>query len=577
MASIKASNLSYEYPSGVRALDRLSFEVEKGAFVVVMGPNGAGKSTLCLTMNGIIPHNIGGAFYGALSIDGRDTVDHEVHKLAQYVGLIIQNPEAQTFCPTVEDELAFGPENLIVPVEEIRSRIYQVAREVRIDDLLDRGPTDLSGGQIQRVATAAVLTMEPDLMVFDEATSALDPRGTIDLIDLAGRLNTERGMTVLMMEHKSEQIAELADQILILDEGKIVEWGSPKEVFSQVAKLNELNVSPPQVTRLMHILGYPPAELPITIDDAEKMIRNELADNTDEINCGNPDQGKKDVEDVEDVSEEIVIDVRDVTFDYEGEVNALEDITFQIQKGEFLGIIGENGAGKTTLVKQLVGLLKPTNGRVTVFGEDTGDANTSKMVGKVGLVLQNPDHQLFKTSVYEEVEVGPMRLGLKGAELEERITEALDLTGISDLADKHPLSLSWGDRQRVALASILAMRPEILIFDEPTTGQDLAGRTMFMELAKDLNQHDYTIIVITHDLELITRYAERCIVMGGGKILKDAPTKEVFQNTEVLRKTFLEPPQIINLAHRLADLGIPSDILTIEDMAEVLRCRGVGR
>ncbi|MBA2306498.1 MAG: ATP-binding cassette domain-containing protein [Acidobacteria bacterium] len=575
--AVDIRQLSYEYPSGVRALNRVDLAVEKGQCVAIMGPNGAGKSTLCLTLNGVIPHSVGGAFYGAVHIAGLDTMTHQVHDLARRVGLVMQNPEAQLLCPSVEDELAFGPENLCVPVSEIRDRIHAIAAAVRIADLLDRGPADLSGGQIQRVITAAMLTMDPEIMVFDEATSALDPRGALALFELARELNRTRAMTVLMTEHKSEPVAEFADRVVILNNGEVIDVGTPRQVFSQVERLTALGIAPPQVTRLMHALGFSAEALPVTLDAAEAMIRPKLAAAPAAPSEEDPPRGDgHDTSATRGALAAPVIEARDVSFRYAGKIDALRGVTLTIRQGEFVGLIGENGAGKTTLVKHFVGLLKPTDGTLTVLGRPAGTLTTSSLAGRIGLVLQNPDHQLFKTSVADEVKVGPARLRLKGDALETRAREAMQAVGIFQMADRHPLSLSWGDRQRVALASILAMQPEVVIFDEPTTGQDLAGRTIFMDLAYALNARGYTIIVITHDMELITRYARRCVVMKRGRVVMDDTTKEVFRHVDLLGDTFIEVPQIVQLAHRLSDCGVPPNTLTVEEMTGVLKRMGVG-
>ncbi len=580
--AIEIQRLSYEYPNGVRALHQIELSVGRGQFVVVMGPNGAGKSTLCLTLNGIIPQSTGGRFYGAVRIAGMDTMKHQVYEIAQHVGLVMQNPEAQLLCSSVEDELAFGPENLCIPVDEIRQRIHRTASAVRVEHVLERGPASLSGGQMQRVVTAAMLTMQPHIMVFDEATSALDPRGASALFELARELNTTNRMTVLMTEHKSEQIAEFADLVVILNEGEIVDIGPPRRVFSQVERLKQLHVAPPQVTRLMHGLGFPAHELPVTLEETVAMIRPRLQANgvdPGDLDAIAPTRAREDgaphTNSGAAAHREAVVEASDLSFRYPGGVEALCGLTFTIRKGDFAGIIGENGAGKTTLVKHFVGLLKPSAGTLTVLGTSSDTLTTSKLAGRIGLVLQNPDHQLFKPSVIDEVKVGPVRLGVTGEPLDRRVREALAIVDMVDAAEKHPLSLSWGDRQRVALAAILAMQPEILIFDEPSTGQDLEGRTIFMELAKGLNQRGYTIVVVTHDMELITRYARRCLVMGRGRLLLDDTTEQVFRHPEILHDTFIEVPQIVQLAHRLSDLGVPPCVLTVEEMTHVLRTRGV--
>jgi len=588
VAGITFKNLRYIYDRGTEALKRISFQVKDGEFVVVMGPNGAGKTTLLLTTNGIIPHSIGGLMYGRVYIDSMDTSKHKIYELATKVGIVLQNPETQLFMPSVESELAFGPENLAVPREEIAERIKWALKITRLEGMENRSPHNLSGGQKQVVAIASVLTMRPEILVLDEPTSQLDPYGTNMVFSTVRELNKKYGITILMAEHKSEHIAEFADRIIILDKGKIVYEGTPHDAFSKYELFRELKIKLPQVSEVAHLLKQkgimdPNEPTFITLDEAEKWFRENVnkkyeVDAT-ELEKRQDKAKKKEYGDV-------VIDVRNLHFVYPGGVEALRGIDLKIREGEFVAIIGQNGAGKSTLVKTMTGVLKPYpkpkkikpdtsygEGEVIVMGMNTLDVTVGEMSRYIGLVLQNPDHQLFSTTVYDEIAFGPKNHGLKKEEIDERVKYACELIGIPDeFLDKHPLSLSWGDRQKVAIAAILSMKPKILILDEPTTGEDYLGRHQVVSMAKKLNEEiNETIIMISHDIDLVAEYADRTIVMGLGKILLDDVTSEVFTHMDVLNQTYLNPPQISMLAQRLSDIGFPPTILTIKDFMSVIK------
>lgn len=588
MAGITFKKLRYIYDRGTEALKRISFQVKDGEFVVIMGPNGAGKTTLLLTTNGIIPHSIGGLMYGRVYVDTMDTSKHKIYELATKVGIVLQNPETQLFMPSVESELAFGPENLAVPREEIAERIKWALKITRLEGMEGRSPHNLSGGQKQVVAIASVLTMRPDILVLDEPTSQLDPYGTNMVFSTVRELNKKYGITILMAEHKSEHIAEFADRIIILDKGQLVYEGEPHDVFSKYDMFKKLQIKLPQVSEVAHLLKQkgimdPEEKTFITLDEAEKWFKENI-NKKYEIDTTELEKKQDKVKQKE--YGEVVIDVKNLHFTYPGGVEALRGIDLKIRKGEFVAIIGQNGAGKSTLVKTMTGVLKPYpkpkkikpetsygEGEVIVMGMNTLDVTVGQMSRYIGLVLQNPDHQLFSTSVYGEIAFGPKNHGLTKEEIDERVKYACELIGIPDeFLDKHPLSLSWGDRQKVAIAAILSMKPKILILDEPTTGEDYLGRHQVVSMAKKLNEEiNETIIMISHDIDLVAEYSERTIVMGLGKILLDDVTSEVFSHIDILNKTYLNPPQINMLAQRLSDIGFPSTILTINDFMSVIK------
>ena len=565
---VSVSNLSFQYEGGAEALKGISFDVKRGELFVVMGPNGAGKTTLCFILSGIIPNMYGGVRKGRVNVLGFDPWDQPIYETAKKVGVLLQDPESQLIMPSVFAELAFGPANLGVPKEEILKRIREALRIVGLEGFEDRHPRELSGGQKQRAALGAVLTMMPELLVLDEPTSQLDPLGTTEVLSAIRRLK-DLGITIIMTSHKTEEIAYLADKVLILNDGKIVAYGSPREVLSNVELLENVGVKPPAVSTYFYELrkkGINTFDVPILLEDAVNLARSMIYDGILKANAIKFDETTHS-------KGEPIIEVKDVTFVYPGEppVTAIKNINLTIYEGEFVGIIGQNGSGKTTLVKNIVGLLKPTKGKILFKGEDVTKYTVAELSKKIGLILQNPDYQLFTLSCEEEIRFGLKNIGVPEEEMEKRIDEALKFVGLEHLRDRYPFALSFGDRRKLAVAAIVAMNPEVIIMDEPTTAQDYRGRYMLADLAKRMHEkYGRTIIMITHDMDLVAKYAERLIVMWNGEILADGPTRKVFQMYDALEKAFLKPPQITQFAHHLRDEGVTPEVLTVEEMLKAL-------
>jgi len=578
---IVIKNLRYKYPRGKKdALNGINLEIKEGEFVAIMGPNGAGKTTLLLTLNGIIPHSIGGSMRGHVYIDDMDTARHRIFELATKVGMVMQNPETQIFMPNVEAELAFGPENLMVPSDEIGRRIKWALSITRLEGLEERSPMQLSGGQKQVVAVAASLTMMPKYLVLDEPTSQLDPYGTDMVFKTVKQLNEEQEITVIMASHKSELIAEYAHRVILLNEGQIVFDGTPEEAFMEQKLLKEIKVKIPQITDLAHRLKYDLKVMDeseksfVKLSDAVNWLKKAVNEKRIAFKSSNLDEIREN--EFLKTEGEIAIDVQNVRFVYPTGVEALKGINLKIRVGEFIAIVGQNGAGKTTLVKNITGVLRPTQGRILLHGKDIAELSVAEIARTIGMVLQNPDHQLFANSVKDEIMFGPRNLGLSEEEIEKRVKDAMKLVELpEEYLEYHPLALSWGDRQKVAIASILAMDPSILILDEPTTGQDYSGRHRVLELASRLNKElNKTIIMITHDIDLVAMYASRTIVMGKGLVLLDDKTREVFKHPEILEQTYLSPPQITRLAQMLTEYGAPSDPLSVDEFVKTIKVLG---
>ncbi len=559
---IKISNLSFTYPDGTLALKNINLAIKKGEYVVIMGQNGAGKTTLSLFLNGTIPNITGGTVEGTVTSAGLNPFERPVYEMAQKVGVVLQDPEAQLICSDVKAEVAFAAENLGLPREEIEKRIQWANKIVRLDGMEDRSPQQLSGGQKQRLAIAANLVMQPEVIVLDEPTSQLDPVGTTEVFSVLKDLNEKHNMTVVMAEHKSEAAAEFADRIVVLNNGEIVADGEPHEVFGNVDMLKKVYVKVPDVTMLAWKMKekMPTGKYPITIPEAHSVIDG-IAQKVNVSRTTFPVE----IASRSSVAKPIV-EVEDFHFSYpQAATEALAGVNAAIYDGEFVALIGQNGSGKTTLVKCLLGILRSKKGRIVVDGNDIKGTRPGELAKKIGLVLQNPDTQLFQMSVKEEIEFGLRNIGVPESEIEPRIDEAIKATGLEAWRDIYPFRLSFGDRRKVAVAAIIAMKPRILIFDEPTTGQDFRGRYELAEIAKQLNESGSTVIMITHDMDLVARYAKRTIVMGLGKIIAEGPTREIFKQTKLLEQTFLRPPQITQLSN---EIGVPamSGSLTVDEL-----------
>lgn len=563
-AIVDIQNLTFTYPDGVEALKDIQLQVKKGEIVAVLGANGAGKTTLCRHLTGIIPHVVAGTTKGKAIVVGMDVYEHPVHELAQKISFVTQDPEGQLVNPDVLMEVAFGPENLGLPREEIMTRAKWALEAVGLQGFETRSPMELSGGQKQRLALAAGLSMRPELLVLDEPTSQLDPIGTTEVFEVLVELKKKYGMTTILTTHASEEVPTYTDRAVVLSKGKIVAEGTPREVFAKVDLLDEVGVQVPQLAVLGHRIArdQPPT---LTIEESMKQVVAMIQAGKLTPRKTAPAVNPKDLG-------EIILECVDLTYIYPGfpPVTALRNVNLKIRKGEIIGIIGQNGSGKTTLVKQFLKLLTPTKGRVLFKGKDIQEFTTGELATSIGLVLQNPDEQLFTISCKDEVEFGLRNLKLPEDEIKKRTEEALGFVGLQEQKDIFPFRLSFGDRRSLTVAAVIAMRPEVVIMDEPTTAQDYLGRHRIAKLGRKLNEAGHTVIMITHDMNLVTQYADRTIVMGNGEILLDGPTDRVFREVEILKKTFIKPPPISLLARELEPYGVPRDILTVDSMVEAL-------
>lgn len=577
--SIEITNLTFTYERGPLALQDISLEVKKGEIIGVLGSNGSGKTTLCFHLNGIIPAVYAGIEKGSIMMCGLDPWEVPIIELSQKASMVLQDPETQFTTTDVKSELYFGPSNLGVEREEILRRGEWAAGVCGISGLEDRKPQELSGGQKQRVALAAGLTMLPEVLILDEPTSQLDPVGTTEVFDVVHELANSKDMTILITSHKTDEVARLASKVLVLNEGKMIAYGTPRDVFSQAELLNDVGVNPPAAASLAVALAkkipgfearYQKAGgIPLTVQECYDLLKDLLDEGFLKLDWHEPDRPLK-------IETNPVLELENVTFTYPARipVTALRNVSLTISKGEFVAIIGQNGSGKTTLVKHFLGLLEATEGAVMIDGEDVQELTIGSIAKSVSLILQNPDYQLFSISVQKELEFGLRNLGLPEDEIAKRVDAALDEVGLEEVREIFPFRLSFGDRRKVAAAAGIAMDPEVLILDEPTTAQDYVGRHVLCQIASRMRDQGKTIVMISHDMDLVAQYADRLIVMVDGQIIADGPKRSVFDMHEELERAFLKPPQITKLSQLLRDYGIKENLVTVEELENCFKPGG---
>lgn len=560
MAIIEFNNLSFTYrDSDRKAIDNISLQINECDYVVWMGHTGAGKSTLLYCLNSLIPNFIKGNLEGSAVVLGKEIKKAKILDLSKNVGIVFQDFESQLFSTNVELEVAFGTENLGLKREEIKKRIDEILPLVRLDNLRDREPSTLSGGQKQRLAIASILAMRPKILALDEPTSDLDPIGKIEVLQLAKRLR-KIGTTMILIEHNTEEALN-ADEIILLNKGMVIGKGAPEKLVCKTELLIEAGVAPIQVNEFYQKLlpHMQRNKLPLNLNEGVSYFikRFKIKENVIDL------LREKDRKYFEKIEDEVAISIDNLFYVYPTGVKAISDINLKIQKGEFIAIIGQNGSGKTTLVKHFNGLFYPTSGKVEIFGKDTREMNRSALGRIVGYVFQNPDHQIFAQTVWEEVSFGPKNYGLSDKEIEENVKQALSSVHLEGFEKMDPFILTKGERQRVAVASVLAVKPQIIILDEPTTGLDYRQQESMMEMICDLNKRGHTIIIITHSMNTVARYAKRTIVLDNGRLLMDDLTRKVFSKEEDLRKVYLQPPQITRFGNKI---GVT--VLNIDEMIE---------
>lgn len=579
MDIIKTENLCYDYIlrdddgkiiEQSTALWNVNLSVPEGQFLAVLGHNGCGKSTLAKHFNAILTPTSGN-----VTVNGIDTSDEDrLFDIRQTVGMVFQNPDNQLVATIVEEDVAFAPENLGVPPEEIRVRVDDALKQVDMYEFREHAPHQLSGGQKQRIAIAGIIAMQPRCIVMDEPTAMLDPKGRREVMKTIKRLNKEQGITVILITHYMDEAAQ-ADRVVVMDKGSVLMDDIPRKIFARADELRAVGLDVPQVTELCGKLrknGVNISEEIIFEDECAEAIemlplKRKTADMTKTVSGKLVGSGEE------------AARLENLTYKYSigtpFEKTAVDNVSIMVNKAEFVGIIGHTGSGKSTLIQHFNGLVKPTSGLVFVDGKDiwSKEVNIRDIRFKVGIVFQYSEHQLFEETVAKDIAYGPKNMGLTGEELDARVKSAAESMGITRLLEKSPFELSGGQQRRVALAGVLAMDPELLILDEPAAGLDPKGRDKILSLIKRWHeQSGKTVLLVSHSMEDIVKFATKVLVMNKGKVFCYDETDKVFERTDDLVKIGLDVPQITRLSHRLREKGIDigNDIYTTDRAAQRL-------
>ena len=566
-------------------LKGVDLTIKKGEFIALLGRNGSGKTTFSKQLNAILRPS-----EGTVTVDEMETRDAEkLYEIRQHVGMVFQNPDNQMVAANVEEEVAFGPENLGMESDTIVARVKQALEQVRMWKRRKTAPNHLSGGQKQRIAIAGILAMHPDYIVLDEPTAMLDPKGRKEVMEALQRLNQEQEMTVILITHDMEEAA-LASRVILLADGQVRFDGIPEKFFGADVLLAEMGMEAPLSYRVRKLIdsdvfvekvGDARVE-EATIDKREKAAEYDKTGREWEASSELVDKKKnKKAEAETDEKNQALLSLQHVSYIYSPgtayEKVALDDVSLSLGKGEIVGLAGHTGSGKSTMIQLLNGLLKPTSGTVTFEGKDIHAKGYSGnyLRSKVGMVFQYPEHQMICDTVWEDVAFGPGKQGLTGEACETRVEEALRFV---DLPEKYyqasPLQLSGGQKRRVAIAGVLAMHPEYIILDEPAAGLDAAGkREIFDRIRRMSREQGIGVLLVSHSMEDLAEYADRIIVLDDGKKILDDRPAEVFAERETLETCGLDVPEAVKFADRLRAEGyaIPQTVIREEELLETLR------
>lgn len=566
---LSIQSCTVEGPTDTPSLIDLNLEVNKGDFLGIIGPSGSGKSSLVSLLCGAVPHHWNLSYSGFVKLNGLDTNTLALTDISRIIACVMEDIDAQMVASIVEDELLFGLENFGVPHEEIPGRLQEVLSLLDMEDLLYRDIATLSGGQKQKVALAAILALKPSALILDEPTAALDPKSSAHIFEILDVLNRDHHLTIIVVEQKVGLLARYCSRLAIMSEGRIVLQGRPDEVFTQSTYLREIGVDSPRATRVYNSLRKRAliAENTLPALDNDQLIcmiaaccgsrtqqseAQHRATTPSELQHAGAFSCDEDLypDQPELASSTPVVELTNVSFTYPTGHQALNQVSYRVMPGEFLAILGQNGAGKTTLTKLMCGLLTPQEGICCIDGTPTQELGPVRIAQMTSVLFQNPDHQLCCDSILEEVLMSLRLKGIVGAEAEQRAHEAIEYFNLDPQA--YPPSLSRGEKQIVALCCIVALQPRLIILDEPTSGLDYRECMTVMQAISDICAHGAAVIMVSHDMEVISDFAHTGLLMYQGQALMHAPLAKLYQARELLAQACVEPPQIVLAAQRLS-------------------------
>ena len=537
-AMIELKDFSFQYKAQSEpTLKKLNLTIYKGEKVLIVGPSGSGKSTIGQCLNGIIPNIYKGTSSGKFLIQGKESFALSIYEKSHLVSTVLQDTDGQFIGLSVAEDLAFALENDMVELESMKSRVHTWAERLDLSKLLGHRPQDLSGGQKQRVSLAGVLIDESPILLFDEPLANLDPKSGQDIIDLIDQIHEEQGTTTIIIEHRLEDVLyRPIDRVILINQGQVLFNGSPDELL-RTTLLAENGIREPLYLTTLRQLGQDISKLP-HLDKVEKLP---LGDVSVDIPTPHFEKGAE---------AETILELGHLNFAYREGQPILKDLSLTIPKGQRLAIVGKNGAGKSTLAKAICGFIQ-TEGTYFSKGEDIKDDSVKERAERVGYVLQNPNQMISTNMIFDEVALGLRLRNIPEEQIESRVHQALKTCGLYEFR-KWPISaLSYGQKKRVTIASILVLGPDVLVLDEPTAGQDQRNYTEIMDFLDELHQKGHTIVMITHDMQLMLDYSDRAVVVMDGQVLADLTPAELLTQPEILRRANLKETSIFALANRL--------------------------
>ena len=536
---ISFNQFTFQYDAQAEAtLKDISFDIVKGEKVLILGPSGSGKSTLAQCLNGIIPNIHKGQAQGQVRIAGQNIFKQSIYDKSQLVSTVLQDPDGQFIGLTVAEDLAFALENDCANQSKMKDKVALWAERLDLTSLLNHRPQDLSGGQKQRVSLAGVLIDESPILLFDEPLANLDPKSGQETIDLIDKIHKEVGATTIIIEHRLEDVLyRPVDRILLVNDGTLLFNGSPDELLSSTLLL-ENGIREPLYVTVLRQLGF-------DIRDAQNLSQLDALDLSGLVL---PDRVLKDKRDS---SSDSILKVEGLSVSYGDNPAIIEDMSFSLKKGERLAIVGKNGAGKSTLAKALCGFV-PSQGKLTYKGQNISQDSIAERSERIGFVLQNPNQMISQTMIFDEVALGLRLRGIEEDEVEERVHEVLKTCGLYSFRNWPISALSFGQKKRVTIASILVLKPEIIILDEPTAGQDYKTYTDIMNFLDSLQKQGHTIVMITHDMQLMLEYSDRCLVVVEGKIIADDNPVTILNQKDLLESANLKQTSLYTLGQKLS-------------------------
>jgi len=552
-AVLSFQDFSFQYRSQAEpTLQHISLTIYEGEKVLIVGPSGSGKSTIAHCINGLVPHFYPGEQSGSATILGKELSSLSIFELSGMVGTVLQDPDGQFVGLTVAEDIAFKMENDGVPQAEMAARVAEAARAVDIDTHLEASPHFLSGGQKQRTTLAGVLVSDVDILLFDEPLANLDPLSGKTAIELIDRIHRETRKTVVIVEHRLEEVLHRSvDRIIVIGEGRIVADTTPKELLSSEL-LRSMGIREP-----LYLTALKYADCVITPEMNPQNVAGLAIEP-----CIGPLRAWYDSLPAAQrpSSKQAVLELRDISFSYDDGKPILRGVSFQVGEGEMISIVGRNGAGKSTLSKLICGFHKPTSGQIIYKGRSLDNDSIKERAQCIGFVMQNPNHMISKTLIFEEVALGLRVRGVPEDEVKDRVYEALKVCGLYPFREWPISALSFGQKKRVTIASILVLNPEVIILDEPTAGQDFKHYNEMMEFLLSLKARGVSIIVITHDMHLMLEYAERSIVIVDGAVKADDRPADVLAHADIVEAANLTDTSVYSLAVR-AGIGQPREFV----------------